>query len=145
MRFLSLFVVASTSLTAGCVGLFCIACDGHLGAEGYVYRALPSAPSSVAVNTETPPQHTSAPLAGCAVVLEPWGPGKQPRSAETARLWTKETVTDETGHFRAGGTTKPGHYDVTISVSCPAGGKVRRVFRHDRQETHRVTIAVATS
>jgi len=55
---------------------------------------------------------------------------------------TRETLTDLTGHFAAGGTAKPGHYDVTISVACPSTGKVLRVFRHDRQETHEVTIVL---
>jgi hypothetical protein len=140
---LHLVVAALALLPTGCVGLFCIACDGHLGVEGYVYRALPSQGSAVVVNAEPAPQHAREPLAGCTVTLEPWAPGKQPRSVDTARLWTKESITDSSGHFRAGGTAKPGHYDVTLSVTCPAAAKVQRVFRHDRQETHEVTVVVA--
>jgi len=142
---LRLLVVASTLASSGCVGLFCIACDGHLGVEGYVYRALPSAPSKITVNAETAPQHTREPLAGCVVTLEPWAPGKQPRSEDTARLGTREAVTDSSGHFVARGTAAPGHYDVTVSVACPAGVKVQRVFRHDRQETHDVVVVMASA
>lgn len=139
-----LLALVSALVSSGCVGLFCIACDGHLGVEGYVYRALPSEPSNVTIDAETASQHTREALAECAVTLEPWGTGKQPRSADTARLWTKQTVTDSSGHFMAGGTAAPGHYDVTISVTCPTGGTVQRVFRHDRQQTHEVTVLLAS-
>jgi hypothetical protein len=142
---LPLVAAGSALVSYGCIGLFCIACDGHLGVEGYVYRALPSEPSTVAVKAETAPRHSREPLAGCVVTLEPWAPGNQPRSADTARLWTKQAVTDSSGHFMAGGTAQPGHYDVTVSVACPTAGKVQRVFRHDRQQTHDVTVVMGAA
>jgi hypothetical protein len=135
--------LAPALASAGCAALFCVPCDGHLGVEGYVYRAVPAEPSTVAVDAEITPAHVREPLAGCVVTLEPWAPGKQPKSADTARLRTEASVTDSSGHFRAGGTAKPGQYDVTLSVVCPGAGKVQRVFRHDRQKTHEVTVAMA--
>jgi hypothetical protein len=56
---------------AGCAGLLCIACDGRLAVEGYVYRGLPSENSFVTVDGETTPRQGRDPLPGCSVILEP--------------------------------------------------------------------------
>ena len=138
-------VVSGTPfLTAGCMGLFMIG-DGYLGVQGVVYRALPSERSSVTVDMESTLRADREPLAGCTVALEPWTTRTRPRSAETRTLWTKQTITDANGSFVAGGTAKPGNYDVTVSVTCPGAGQVQRVFRHDRQGTHELTVTLAPS
>ena len=127
----------------GCMGLFAVG-DGSLGIRGVVYRAHPSEASSIAIDVESASTHDRAPLSGCVVVLEPWSPRTRPRSDETRTRLTKRTKTDGSGRFEAGGTAKPGNYDVTVSVSCPGVGEVQRVFRHDRQGTHEVTVIVAS-
>jgi len=50
---LAVLGVAAAMAHAGCVGLLCIACDGRLAVEGYVYRGLPFEDSFVTVDSET--------------------------------------------------------------------------------------------
>jgi hypothetical protein len=128
----------------GCAGLFCIACDGHLAVDGYAYRGLPSEDGVVAVDRMVP-KHDRVPVSGCTVTLEPWAPDQRPKDAETVRLLTRKTVTNVDGHFATGGTAKPGHYDVTLSVSCPSAPRLVRVFGHDRQAAHQVTVILGPS
>jgi hypothetical protein len=134
-----LVIVGAGALHVGCAGSFCIACDGHLAIDGYVYRGLPSENGVVAVDSAVP-KKDRVPLSGCTVTLEPWTPDERPKDGETLRLLTRETMTNADGHFAAGGTAKPGHYDVTLSVSCPSAPRVVKVFRHDRQAAHQVTV-----
>jgi hypothetical protein len=132
-------IVGAAALHLGCAGLFCIACDGYLAVNGYVYRGLSFENRVVAVDTAVPKQDR-VPVGGCTVTLEPWAPDQRPKDGETLRRLTRETVTNADGHFAAGGTAKPGHYDVTLSVSCPSAPTMVKVFRHDRQVAHQVTV-----
>jgi hypothetical protein len=134
-----LVIVGAMASHLGCAGLFCIACDGHLAVDGHVYRGLPSENGVIAVDSVVPKQDR-VPISGCTVTLEPWAPDQRPKDSETLRLLTRETVTNADGHFATGGTAKPGHYDVTLSVSCPSAARLVKVFRHDRQVAHQVTV-----
>ena len=134
-----LAIVGAIASHPGCAGLFCIACDGYLAVDGYVYRGLPSENGVVAVDSVVPKQDR-VPMSGCTITLEPWAPTQRPKDGETLRLLTRETVTNADGHFATGGTAKPGRYDVTLAVSCPSAAKVVKVFRHDRQVAHHVTV-----
>jgi hypothetical protein len=133
-----LAIVGAMASHLGCASLFCIACDGYLAVDGYVYRGLRSENGVVAVDSAVPKQDR-VPISGCTVTLEPWAPDQRP-DGETLRRLTRETVTNADGHFATGGTAKPGHYDVTVSVSCPSTPRMVKVFRHDRQVAHQVTV-----
>lgn len=136
-----LVIVGAMASHLGCAGLFCIACDGHLAVNGYVYRGLPSEDGVVAVDSVVP-KRDRVPMSGCAVTLEPWAPDQRPKDGGTLQLLTRKTVTNAEGYFATGGTAKPGHYDVTLSVSCPPAARVVTVFRHDRQVAHQVTVVL---
>jgi hypothetical protein len=133
-----LVIVGAMALHLGCIRLCCIACDGYLPVDGYVYRGLPSENGVVAVDSAVSKQDR-VPISGCTVTLEPWDPDQRP-DGETLRRLTRETVTNADGHFATGGTAKPGHYDVTLSVSCPSAPRMVKVFGHDRQVAHQVTV-----
>jgi hypothetical protein len=139
-----LVIVSALASHLGCAGLFCIGCDAHLAVDGYVYRGLPSENGVIAVDSAVPKQGRVA-MSGCTVTLEPWAPDQRPNDANTLRLFTRETVTNADGHFATAGTAKPGHYDVTLSVSCPSAPSVVKVFRHDRQIAHQVTVILGPS
>jgi hypothetical protein len=53
--------VAAAMAHAACVGLLCIAWDGRLAVEGYVYRGLPSENSFVTADRETTPRQDRDP------------------------------------------------------------------------------------
>lgn len=72
--------------------------------------------------------------AGSLAEVSPWCFLLTPKSSPV------QTVTNADGHFATGGTAKPGHYDVTLSVSCASAAKLVKVFRHDRQVAHQVTV-----
>jgi hypothetical protein len=97
-----LVIVGAGVLHVGCAGLFCIACDGHLANDGYVYRGLPSENGVVAVDSAVP-KKDRVPMSGCTVTLEPWAPDQRPKDGESLRLLTRETMTNADGHFAAGG------------------------------------------
>ena len=138
-----LVIVPAMASQLGCACLF-FPCDGYLAVNGYVYRGLPFENGVVAVDGEVPRQDR-VPISGCTVTLEPWAPARRPKDGETARLLTRTTVTNGEGYFATGGTVKPGHYDVTLSVSCPSAVRVVKVFRHDRQIAHQVTVILGLS
>ena len=72
---------------AGCAGFLQMG-DGYLGVEGYVYELANPPPASHGILVLDPSRLPSGTepsrVAGCAITLEPWAPGKKPRG-ETLR------------------------------------------------------------
>jgi hypothetical protein len=120
-----------------CASLLCVACDGYLGVEGTVSRAQEGASSAIAID-DADPRAGAQPVADCGVSLEPYTAESRPKP-ETAALWTSHGTTDAAGHFKVGGTARPGHYDATIAFACPGYEALQRVFRHDRLR-HRAAV-----
>jgi hypothetical protein len=115
-----LVIVGAMALHLGCIRLCCIACDGYLPVDGYVYGGLPSENGVVAVDSAVSKQDR-VPISGCTVTLEPWDPDQRP-DGETLRRLTRETVTNAGGHFATGGTAKPGH-SVRLLPVCAEDGE----------------------
>jgi hypothetical protein len=109
---IAIVALAAALGISGCSRFLCIACDGYLGATGQVYERLdaPSDAKSLAVvDTATLDDHRVSPLVGAEITLEPWTPRSQPQ-ASNATIAKRQTVTDKDGHFRVGGTVRPGNF-----------------------------------
>ena len=134
-------------ILASCVGssaclIFCIACEGYLGAAGEVYEwvdAPPGAKGFAVIDASVPGQHRTTPLAGSQVLLEPWTPRDRP-AADGPALSRRRTVSDNDGRFRLGGAVRPGHYRATLSVRAAGFHQVEHVFDHNRQTAHKVAV-----
>jgi len=126
-------LVVASLLTGGC--MFLRVGAGYLGVDGHVYEALGAtrASASVAVDTSDAPVPGAVHgVEGCSVMVMPWKP-KDPGSGYSLDLWTRRGgVTDADGHFTVGGTSAPGFYDATLSVTCQGFQPLTHVFRHDR-------------
>ena len=147
-QLIAVIVAVSIAGLSACSRLMCIACDGHLGATGDVYEWLdaPSGAKSIAVvDSITPDTQHVSPLVGVEILLEPWTPRKRPASSDPRLLGHSQTVTDKTGHFRLGGTVRPGNYDATLSVRATGFQSVEQVFDHDRQSYHSVRVWLVRS
>jgi hypothetical protein len=137
-------VLVASLASSGC-GLFCIACDGALGADGQVYEwtgAPAGADSSVRVDAADWVKPAGLlPLQGAELVLEPWTPEKRPKNPDTARLWTRRALSDAAGAFTMNGTAKPGWYKVTLAVRREGYRPIEHVFMHDRFR-HKVIVVL---
>ena len=132
-------VAFSGTMSAGCTGLLCIACDGSLVIEGRVV-GIQSAGSSdlrLGAHADSSLPEGAVGLQGCSVALGPWSPSHQP-SAEEERNRSWQTETDQGGRFRVGGVSKPGTYPATVTVSCHGYRALRSGFVHDNQRPHQV-------
>jgi hypothetical protein len=133
LRFLGVLVA---SLASSACGLFCIACDGALGADGQVYEwadAPAGAESTVHVDSvDWVKPEGLVPVQGAELVLEPWTPERRPKNPDAARLWTRHTHSDAAGAFTMSGAAKPGWYKVTLAVRRDGYRPIEHVFMHDR-------------
>ena len=106
MTRLGLLGALLASLASSGCGLFCIACEGALGADGQVFEwvgAPPGTNSSVHVDAvDWVKPDGLVPLQGAELVLEPWTPEKRPSNPDTARLWTRRARSDAAGAFTMG-------------------------------------------
>jgi hypothetical protein len=139
---IAILALAAALGFSGCTRFLCIACDGYLGATGQVYEGLdpPSGAKSLAVvDTATLDDHRVSPLAGAEITLEPWTLRSQPQAGD-ATMARRQTVTDKDGHFRVGGTVRPGNFQATLSVRASGFQPIQHVFDHDRQSNHTVRV-----
>jgi hypothetical protein len=135
-------VLAAAVGLPGCTEFLCIACDGYLGATGNVYEWLDApigAKSLAFVDTAPLNAHRVSPLVGAEITLEPWTPGSQPPAGDATRA-RRHTVTDQDGHFRVGGTVRPGNFKAALSVRASGFQPVQHRFDHDRQTNHVVRV-----
>ena len=143
MRFaLALVALVSASSLSACVPLFCVACEGYLGVVGEVYEWLdaPAGANSVAIiDVPVSQQHRVSPAVGAEVTLEPWTPRSRSRNSDTS-FGHRQTLTDKDGHFRVGGTVRPGSYRATLSVQAPGFRPIEQVFDHNHQGDHKVRV-----
>jgi hypothetical protein len=143
MRQATAFVaIVSIAGLSACTRLLCIACEGHLGATGEVYEWLdaPSGATSIAyIDAATSDTRRLSPLVGAEVILEPWAPRGRPSAGESTQA-LRQTVTDKDGHFRVGGTVRPGNYKATLSVRATGFQTIEQLFSHDRQSNHIVRV-----
>ena len=138
----AIVAVAAAFALSGCTRLLCIACDGYLGATGQVYEwvdAPSGAKSLTFVDTALLGDHRVSPLVGAEITLEPWTPWSQ-RPAGDATTARRQTFTDKDGHFRVGGTVRPGNFQATLSVRASGFQGIQQVFDHDRQSSHTVRV-----
>jgi hypothetical protein len=141
-RTIAIVALAAAIESTACAGLLCIACDGYLGATGEVFewRDAPAGATSLAfVDTATVNDRAVSPLGGAEISLQAGTRQGRPHD-RAATLEGVRTVSDQDGHFRVGGTVRPGRFKASLSVRAPGFQPLHHAFEHDRQSFHRVRV-----